>query len=361
MLDFLSSSYLGFRHASAELGEWPAVVTGRPAVLGGAALADLAAREVAALQGAADEIAAPSTLHLAVDLFTAGFGSDTTLLWDAHLYPVLRMGFGLARRPAERIAPHNPAALRDRIATVDRRPVLVTDGYCIACGRPAPLATYLTLLRPREGVLVVDDTQGLGLFGAPGAGPFGEGGGGTPAVQGVAGSPSLLLVTSLGKAFSAPMAVLAGPVPWMERLRGAPTRVHCSPPAIPAARAALRALHVHAQCGGRLRRRLTQAVRLFRASCRSRGLVLGDGFHPVQTVQLPAGTNAGHVAQLAAAAGLNLAACRTAGAPALLMAITATHQPDQLAQAAATLAQLVQGSVPAAGRINLEGGKHGTA
>ena len=126
------------------------MVTGRPAVLGGAALADLAAREVAALQGAADGIAAPSTLHLAVDLFTAGFGSDATLLWDAHLYPVLRMGFGLARRPAERIAPHDPAALRDRIATVDRRPVLVTDGYCIACGRPAPLATYLTLLRPRE-------------------------------------------------------------------------------------------------------------------------------------------------------------------------------------------------------------------
>ena len=82
MLDFLSCAYLGLRHASSELSGWPALTTGRPAALGGAALADLAARELAHLQGMEDGIAAASTLHLAVDIFTLGLPSDAELHWD---------------------------------------------------------------------------------------------------------------------------------------------------------------------------------------------------------------------------------------------------------------------------------------
>lgn len=318
----------------------------RPTVgIGGAALADLAAREVAALQGQEDGIAAASTLHLAVDLFTGGLPSDATLLWDAHLYPVLRLGLGLARRKADRLPAHDPDVLASRIAGGGGRPVLITDGYCLDCGRVAPLAAYLALLRHYRGILVVDDTQGLGVFGATGPGPFGEGGGGTPTAQDVAGNPSLLLVTSLAKAFSTPMAVLSGPARLLDPMRAAATRVHCSPPAIPAARAALRALRLNARCGANLRRRLARSLRLFRAHCRANGVPLVRAFHPVQTVMLPVGTHAARLSRAAASQGLTVAACQSADGPALRIVLTACHQPDQIAAAVATLARLVQASV----------------
>lgn len=231
MLDFLSCAYLGLRHASSELSGWPALTTGRPAALGGAALADLAARELAHLQGMEDGIAAASTLHLAVDIFTLGLPSDAELHWDAHVYPVWRVALDLARRKTcMLLPPHDPDALARRLVVGGGRPVLVTDSYCVECGRPAPLDAYLALLHRHHGLLVVDDTQGLGVFGAPGLEVFGDGGRGIPAAQGIAGDPALLLIASLAKAFSAPMAVLSGASALLAPLRNGLSRLHSSPP-----------------------------------------------------------------------------------------------------------------------------------
>jgi 8-amino-7-oxononanoate synthase len=342
MLDFLSSTYLGLRHGSAELGDWPALTTGRPAVLGGAFLADLAAKEVAALQGTEDAIAAASTLHLALDVFSGLLSGDAEIYWDAHLYPVVRAALCLAGGSAVMLPPHDPDALAARLAGGVSLPVLVTDGYCVGCGRVAPLAAYLTLLRPHRGILVVDDSQGLGVFGEPGPGAFGRGGGGTPAAQRVAGDPALLLLASLSKAFSTPMAVLSGPARLLDPVRAGLTRVHCSPPAVPAVRAAVQALHTNERCGASLRRQLSRSLYLFRAACRERGVPLSAGFHPVQTVLLSHDTHAQQLVSAAAAAGLMIAACRTSGAPSLRIVVTAAHTSQQIAAAAAILAIVIR-------------------
>jgi 8-amino-7-oxononanoate synthase len=345
MLDFLACSYLGLRHSGAALGRWPALTTGRPAALGGAVEADAAAWAVAALQGLWDGLAGTSTLHLAVDLFAVGLQRDAALYRDAHLYPILRSALHVANRVTVALPPHDPAALAAQLRGTCRFPVMVTDGWCIDCGRAAPLADYVTILRPHDGLLVVDDTQAFGLFGTPGGGPFGQGGGGTLRAQALDKGDPVVAVTSLAKAFSAPMAVLAGPTSLLDRVRaGGPMRVHASPPCVPAARSALRALRLNRTCGARRRTQLARSLRLFRASCRARGVWLAGGFHPVQTLPLPHGTNPANLVRLAAAQGLSLAACNVAdGTPALRLVVTAAHACN-----ACSVASVLAGLVGAA-------------
>jgi 8-amino-7-oxononanoate synthase len=349
MFDFLACSYLGLRHGGVTLGRWPSLTTGRPAALGGAVAADAAARAVAALQGLADGLAGASTLHLAVDLFAVGLQRDAAVYRDAHLYPILRAALHLAGRPVEELPPHDPAALAARLRRAGRFPVVVTDGWCIDCGRAAPLAEYVAMLRPRDGLLIVDDTQALGLFGTPGDQPFGRGGGGTLRAQALDEGDPVVAVTSLAKAFGVPMAVLAGPSVLLDRVRASgPMRAHASPPCVPATRAALRALRLNRTCGARRRLQLARALRLFRASCRARGVWLAGGFHPVQTLPLPRGTDTADLVRLAAAHDLSLAACRIAdGTPALRLVVTSAHAGD-VCKAASVVAELVRAAQAAA-------------
>jgi 8-amino-7-oxononanoate synthase len=353
MLDFVSSSYLGLRHGSADLGKWPALTTARPAVLGGAALAGAVAQEIAALQGRETGFAAAATLHLGVDLVTAGLPRNSVLHWDAHLYPVLRCTLPLAGPhldPAP-LPPHDPDALAARLANQVGRPVLVTDGYCIACGRPAPLAAYLDVLRRRGGLLVIDDTQALGIMGTPGPTPFGTGGGGSPPTQRLDSDAPIIVIASLAKAFGVPMAVLSGPVRLIDRIRARSlSRMHCSPPSIPAALAALRALRLNALIGDRLRGRLARLLRLFRDGCRAWGVALSSAFHPVQTIPLPRSSDAVRLAAAAAAAGMVVAPCRGAnGAPELRLVVTAAHRSEIVNSAVRILASLLP--VPEPSRV----------
>ena len=67
------------------------------------------------------------------------------------------------------VTAHAGLAVR-RLAVVDvragRQPIVVTDGYCPSCGRPAPVRAYADLVRGTGGYLVLDDTQALGVLGA---------------------------------------------------------------------------------------------------------------------------------------------------------------------------------------------------
>jgi 8-amino-7-oxononanoate synthase len=88
-------------------------------------------------------------------------------------------------------------------------PVVVADGYCPACGAHAPLGDYLVLVRERGGLLLLDDTQALGIFGNRNGLPYGSGGGGSLRFLEVAGK-DILVMSSLSKAFGAPVACLLG-------------------------------------------------------------------------------------------------------------------------------------------------------
>ena len=159
---------------------------------------------------------APSTLHLYWDLFDVLAADRIAIYVDAGAYPIAR--WGVERRPRKAFR-HRRSGARSRCARGaagprsrrGRRPVVVADGLCTETGRTAPLPDYLKLVRERNGRLVIDDTQALGILGRdPGAeAPYGRGGAGTPAWNGVEG-PELIIGSSLAKGFGAPLAVLAG-------------------------------------------------------------------------------------------------------------------------------------------------------
>jgi 8-amino-7-oxononanoate synthase len=135
-------------------------------------------------------------------------------------------------------------------------------------------------------VLVLDDTQGLGVLGRdpdPGA-PYGHGGGGTVRWAGAVGP--VVQVDSLAKGLGAPLAVVAGPAGLVEGLRTrGPTRLHSSAPSSADLRAADRALTVNARFGDRLRARLLWLVRRFRRRLADRGVRVGAGEFPVQRLE----------------------------------------------------------------------------
>jgi 8-amino-7-oxononanoate synthase len=292
MLDFTSALYLGLCHPSRSLPPWSQFTTGFPAALASPPGAVQLAHQLARLQTCEYGVLGTSTFHLFWDLFGMIARRPVTIYVDSGVYPIAR--WGVERAAAHGIsirefAHHDPEALRNCLKRDGRsrvRPVLVTDGFCPDCGKPAPLSDYLETLRTSGGRLIVDDTQALGIFGnSPGPNtPYGRGGGGMlPLLQ--TGGPDVLVISSLAKAFGAPVAVLTGSRPAIQEFeKNSETRMHCSPPALPVIRAAEHALRVNRKHGDRLRLRLANLVTRFRHRAESAGFRFTGGLFPVQTL-----------------------------------------------------------------------------
>jgi 8-amino-7-oxononanoate synthase len=297
MLDFSSSLYLGLRHASRSLAPWQSLTEGKPAALDEPPGAHEVARALARLIGGEQAILVPSTLHLFWDLLGIKAYDGINMYVDAGAYPIARWGIerAAARGTGVRFfAHHDPDALRSLLAQKarpGRGSLVVTDGFCPACGRSVPLPEYLDAVRDFGGSLLVDDTQALGVLGhSPGSNaPYGFGGGGTLKRFGITG-PDILIGASLAKAFGAPVAVLAGAATEIERFTAlAETRVHCSPPSAAVIHAADQALRVNEVRGDDLRARLAALVGRFRARLSDAGIDTVKGTFPVQRVAVPAG------------------------------------------------------------------------
>src|SRR5262249_23039083 len=141
-------------------------------------------KEVAALTGCERALLGTSTLHLFWDLFRILSETDSSIFRDEGSYPIAGWGTETAAArggPVVACRHHDAHALHELLKRPfgRRRPVVVVDGFCPACGRPAPIAEYLDCVRPLGGVVIIDDTQALGIFGhSPGVQmPYGKGGG----------------------------------------------------------------------------------------------------------------------------------------------------------------------------------------
>lgn len=156
-------------------------------------------------------------------------------------------------------------------------------------GKPqasAPLGPYLDAVRCREGMLVLDDTQALGILGkAPTRCHFyGQGGGGSLRWQAIQG-PDIISIASLSKGFGVPLAILAGSSSTVRRFEAhSETRMHCSPPAVPVLLAAAHALDVNHTHGDELRLRLLKRVLRFREGLANAGVASKGGLFPVQNL-----------------------------------------------------------------------------
>lgn len=354
MADFTDARYLGLRHASAELPGWPALTLGRPAALVEPPGARAVASALARLQGTAAATLLPSTLHLFWDLLRQlAQRSRSALLLDAGTYPILHWaaeGAAAAGAQVWRFAPHDAAALAALARDAVRhglRPVVVCDSYCTGCNRAAPLRAYARIAAEHDGMLVLDDTQALGVLGrAPSnACPYGHGGGGSLRWHGLGGA-HITVGASLAKGFGAPLAVLAGSDELIARfVRDSETRLHCSPPSVAALQAARVALERNASEGDRWRAHLLRLVRRLRA------VLLRVGFDAVGTLPFPAQSfflrhapGAAALVRLArrlAEGGVQALLTRGSRglAPRLSFLVTARHSAIQIDRVAALLAR----------------------
>jgi 8-amino-7-oxononanoate synthase len=335
VLDFTSSLYLGFDHMACDASGQP-LTLGKPAALEEPPGAGELGRRLAALMGCPAAVLAPSTLHLFWDLFEWLGREGVTFCADRGIYPVSRMGLERAASKGSEVlwfAHHDPDSLAKLLARARRRPVVVTDGFCPACGSPAPLGRYLGAVRRLGGLLVLDDTQAFGILGRrePGNGPpYGLGGGGSLAFHSLMGD-DIVVVSSLAKAFGAPLATLGGGSRLVREFKWeSATRVHCSPPSTAAIRAATRALVLNRVHGDVLRLRLATVIASFRRLLAARGWQVDGRCFPVQTIGGPGAADAYE-------ALLRLGVQTVPKRAGLSFVLTARHRHTDIEQAARAL------------------------
>ncbi len=348
MLDFTSALYLGLRHAGARLRSWARLTTGVPAALETPPLSRAIASDLADLTGVERATLASSTLHAFWDLFVILSREDAVeICMDAGAYPIARWGVeraGARRVPVRTFAHHDAGGLHHVLLSRRRRtlrPIVVADGFCPGCGKPAPLGRYIDMARPYGGRLVIDDTQALGIFGAGvgRGGPYGSGGGGSLRRLGI-GGPDVIVVSSLAKGFGVPMAMIGGGEDVVRRFEAeSATRVHCSPPSFAELHAAQRALEINRTQGEGLRHRLGQLVFRFHDGARRLGVTTGSTLFPAQILEpepdMPAVTLHRRLSRIGVRTVLSRPACRPSTAVGFI--ITARHSAAQIDSALSAL------------------------
>lgn len=347
MLDFTSALYLGLQHPSRSLKPWTKLTMGVPAALALPPRAESLARELAVLQGCERATLGTSTLHLFWDLFGQFPPREFAVYLDDGAYPIA--GWGIERAAARGVrvrgfAHYDPRELRGQLrrdALAGRRPIVVADGFCPACGRPAPVRELVETVRSETGYLVLDDTQALGILGhrATKTAPYGRGGGGSLKRNGVFG-PEVILVSSLAKGFGVPMAAISGTAEFVRDFEErSETRVHCSPPSIATIHAAEHALAMNRKYGDALRLRLVRLVQRFRSRLGEAGLSATGGLFPVQTLARSPANDVSRLHRDLLAGGVRavLHRGRRDAGPRISFIVTARHRPEEIDHAVEVL------------------------
>jgi 8-amino-7-oxononanoate synthase len=361
VLDFTSALYLGFEHPSRSLPEWEQLSLGKPAALETLPGAAAVERDLAALVGCERALLAPSTLHLFWDLFTILGGRGVNIFLDEGAYPVAHWGAERAAACGAQVRvfrQHDVRSLRAALDSTERRtPVVIADGYCPGCGVPAPLAEYLRCTAPLGGLVVIDDTQASGIFGRSTSvwAPYGKEGGGSLQRAGIR-DHRVVVVSSLAKAFGAPVAMLAASASIVgEFERRSATRMHCSPPSAAVIAAAAHALALNRRCGDELRKNLARRVARLREGLRRLGLLASDGLFPVQPLRLPEQTEPDRAYEKLLNFGVRavLHNAGDSGAHQISLVVTARHSLSDIDHALTCLGSLA----PREMRDKFTGGK----
>ena len=248
-------------------------------------------KQVSELVNVDDAVFGASTLHLFFDFFGLIAQQPLDIYLDSLSYPIARWGVERAQGKGAQVHlyPHHDAGALKRQIIAKRKkkslPVIVTDGFCTVCGKPAPVPAYLDLAEKFGGLLVIDDTQALGVLGHGPANkkPFGKGGGGSLCWHDLSSS-HVVLISSLAKGFGVPIAVMASNRHMVKNFReGAETRVYCSPPSAVDLCATSHALTTNALHGDKLRARLYRLIKIFHSCVDQAGIEYEPTCFPVQT------------------------------------------------------------------------------
>jgi 8-amino-7-oxononanoate synthase len=250
------------------------------------------AAALAELQGLERGVLGQSTFHLFWDFINWLNQGEVRFFYDAYAYPIGRWSVACQQGRASglhRVPHHDPGALAQALAThlcSRERPVLILDGYCPVTGQLAPLTELLQVMDAYQGLILIDDTQALGIYGdrEADATPYGRHGGGSLRYHKIH-SAQVVVISSLAKAFGVPAAVLAGSGEVLDAFNEASlTAVHCSPVSNAHLAALAVAIKKNREQGDLLRRGLYQRVRLFRRLLHDQGGEQIATCHPFQTL-----------------------------------------------------------------------------
>jgi 8-amino-7-oxononanoate synthase len=203
-LDFTSSLYLGLCHPSRVLTPFRQLTIGVPAAVRSPDEAEDIAGSLAQLTGCSAGSLGTSTLHVFWDLFCILCRRQSAILIVGEIYPIALWGIERAAAlgvPVARVAVHDQERVSRCTQAWSRRgirPIIVTDGIFLPEGRIAPLGPDARIAAANGGLLVIDDTQALGILGSgpTACSPYGRGGGGSFRFHGLAG-PHLVVILHL--------------------------------------------------------------------------------------------------------------------------------------------------------------------
>jgi 8-amino-7-oxononanoate synthase len=296
VFDLSTVGYLGMRHISEDLRPWDCLSNGRPQTIDEMdSFEDTLATRIAVLQGCEAAVFATSTFQLFWGLFDLLADEEVVIYIEEGTYPVAKWGVERASYhgvPVSYFTHQSLESLNFRLSqnlAENKRPVVVVDGISSTKFTPTPISDYLKAIEPFGGLLVIDDTQALGLFGhSPHSqAPFGSGGGGSLQWHRLE-SPNVLLVSSLAKGFGVPIAVFSGSRQMVEWFRKkSQTLEHCSPPCIPLLHAIEHALNINESEGDKLRYHLSANIMEFQTLLENSGFSEVGSHFPIQIIPSP--------------------------------------------------------------------------
>ena len=219
-----------------------------------------------------------ATLGVLVPLITP----ETVVISDALNHNCIINAMRLARPQAKAIFAHLDLEMLDeqlgKAAGDCERAVVVTDGIFSMRGDHAPLDRIAEIVRshdasfPQNAILVVDDSHGVGAFGATGRG-----------AEEVTGGRADILIATLGKALGVNGGYVVGPRGVLDYLREtAPLYIYSNPITTSEAAAALEALEILDSERGRGKlAHLREMTRRFESGLVELGFETIPGDHPV--------------------------------------------------------------------------------
>ncbi|HAN47249.1 MAG TPA: 8-amino-7-oxononanoate synthase, partial [Cyanobacteria bacterium UBA8156] len=303
LADFGSNDYLGLAHhralqaaAIAAIQQYGTGATGSRLVTGHLPLHGELEQAIAHWQGTAGALVFGSGYLANVGVLGALLGPPDLVVADAYNHNSLQMGARLSGATVW-VYPHGDwqavAAYLAQHRRRYRRWALVTDSVFSMDGDLAPLRELLALTAEHEGMAIIDEAHGTGVFGDRGQG----------LVQHLGITAPLVHIGTLSKALGSFGGYVAGSTALISYLQNrAPTWIYTTgldPAATAAARAALAILHQEPERGDRL----WQNVALFRTLAQHHDLPTAPIQSPIVVVPLSSSAQALHTAAALAAQG----------------------------------------------------------
>jgi glycine C-acetyltransferase len=285
LINFASSDYLGLsqhpevkKAAISAIETWGIGVASPRMAAGTLPLHAELERALAQFLGTGDALVYPSGYHANTGLFESLLSDRDYLFCDELIRPSLADGVRLARARVYSYRNQDMEHLEDRLrrSRAARFRVIVTDGIFPLSGLVANLRDIYGLAAKYNALVVVDDSQGIGVVG--------DSGGGTHDLLGLVDRIDVVTGTfgaALGGGAGGFVAGRKEVVGWLrQKSRSYLSSTALPPASVAAAHTALELVRAEPQ----LREQLAMNVKLFRDALAEHGLWTAEGDHPAVAV-----------------------------------------------------------------------------